>query len=83
MKGIKQEVKGNKLILEIDLDQNFGDSSTGKSIVVATSGGHQKLEERPGISYSLNVNLSKRAMKAAQAPAAPAVPKDPDGIEVI
>lgn len=85
MKGIIQRIDGDKLILEVDLTQNFGDSSTGKSIVVATSGGHAKIEDRPGLSYSLNVNLSKRALKAAgaPAPAAKAEPRDPDAIEYI
>ena len=61
MKGIKSTIDGNKLVLEIDLTQDFGDSSTGKSTVIATSGGHAKLDSHPGVSFSINVNKSKRA----------------------
>jgi len=80
MKGVNKRVEGDKLILEIDLNQNFGESSTGRSFVIASSEGFEKIEERPGMSFSLNVNLSKRHAKK-QAPA-PATQAD-DGIETI
>ena len=80
MKGINQRIEGDKLILEIDLTQNFGESSTGRSITIASTEGFQKLEERPGVSFSAHVSLSKRhAKKTAPAPATQA----DDGIEEI
>ena len=60
MQGIKQRVENNKLILEIDLAQNFGDSTTGKSIKVASSAGFQKVPGDEGVVWSLNVNRSKK-----------------------
>lgn len=59
MQGIKQQVQGNKLILEIDLSQNFGPSKSGKTQVVASSEGFQKIDGMGDISFSLNVNKKK------------------------
>ncbi len=56
LKNVVQRVEGNKLVLEIDLTQNHGLSSTGKTTVVASSGGFAKIEGADGISFSLNVN---------------------------
>ncbi|WP_323016425.1 hypothetical protein [Castellaniella sp.] len=80
MKGITERIEGDKLILEIDLNGNFGVSSTGRSITIATTEGFQKIEARPGMSYSVNVNLPVRYAKQAQAK--PASSQD-DGIENI
>lgn len=57
MKNIKADIKGNILTLEIDLEQDFGPSSTGKTQVVASSEGPIKLgPPHEGIQYNLNVN---------------------------
>lgn len=57
MQGIKQTVQGNKLIIEVDLSQNFGPSKSGKTLNVACSGGFQKVTGvNENISFSLNVN---------------------------
>lgn len=81
MKGIKQSIEGNELVLRIDLTQNFGESSTGKSITVASSEGFVKLEDRPGLSFSAHVSMSKRSLK--QTAPKPAIPAEDDGIETI
>jgi hypothetical protein len=39
MKGITERIEGDKLILEIDLTGNFGESSTGRSYTIATTEG--------------------------------------------
>jgi hypothetical protein len=55
-KNVVLRVEGNKLIIEVDLTQNYGPSSTGKTNVVATSGGFAKVANRDDVSFSLNVN---------------------------
>ena len=52
VKGVKQ---GNTLILMIDLARDLGLSSTGKSILVASTGGF----ERVGGGIRVNVVVSK------------------------
>lgn len=79
MKGINSRIDGRKLILEVDLDQDFGPSSTGKSNFVATTGGFIKIESEPGVSYGLNVVRSNKVARKAPATVAPAN----DGIETL
>lgn len=43
MKNIDVEIKGNTLTLKIDLSKNFGASKSGKSIVIASTEGNQKI----------------------------------------
>jgi hypothetical protein len=55
-KGIEFEVKDGVLYLKIKLNQNFGPSKTGKTIIVATSSGNKKIE---GTDVTLGLNLYK------------------------
>ncbi|HYU12185.1 MAG TPA: hypothetical protein VEK82_06390 [Stellaceae bacterium] len=43
------------LTLEIDLDQNFGLSSSGKSIIIASSEGNIEAPGAPGVKIGLNI----------------------------
>ena len=55
MTNVTATVKGNKLILEVDLTQTHGKSSSGKTTIVGTSGGNQAVEGHAGIFFGLNV----------------------------
>jgi len=57
-KNVTYEVNGDKLTIEVDLSKSFGPSSTGKTIVVATSGGNILVPEyeKKQIKIGLNVN---------------------------
>ncbi len=44
MQNVNWEVKGDKLIIEIDLTQDFGPSKSGKTITIASTRGNQKIE---------------------------------------
>ena len=59
MQNVIATVEKDTLILRIDLKQDFGPSKSGKTHVVASSGGFVAVEAHTGISYSLNVNLKK------------------------
>ncbi len=39
MRNVKMIVKGNILIIEVDLSRSFGPSNTGKSIITASTQG--------------------------------------------
>jgi len=52
-KNIEFEVKGSKLTLVIDLEQEQGQSSSGKSTIVATTSGNVKV---PGANVTLGFN---------------------------
>ena len=51
--NIKTSLNGNKLVIEIDVSQSFGNSSTGKSVIVASSQGNVQIE--PGLFLGINL----------------------------
>jgi len=55
MKNMEMEVKGDKLIITVDLSQRFGKSSSGKSIIIASSEGNLALPGAEEIKIGLNV----------------------------
>ncbi|MBE6822846.1 MAG: hypothetical protein E7518_07100 [Ruminococcaceae bacterium] len=55
MKNVKMSVTGNKLLIEVDLSQNFGPSSSGKSVTIATTEGNKSVPGAENIRIGLNV----------------------------
>ena len=56
MDNVKLEVKDGKLIIEIDLTQEFGLSKSGKTISIASTKGNQKIE---GTDAVIGLNVYK------------------------
>jgi hypothetical protein len=66
MQNVKTTVKGTKLTIEIDLSQDFGPSTSGKTNIIATTSGFTSIEGAPGVSLGLNVvRKGKAAQKGA------------------
>lgn len=55
MKNVTMSVTGNKLLIEVDLSQNFGPSSSGKSVTIATTEGNKSVPGAENIQVGLNV----------------------------
>lgn len=53
MQNVDIKVDGTKLVLTVDLSKTQGASKSGKSIIIATTGGNQPVA--PGIMLGLNV----------------------------
>lgn len=53
MKNIELKVDGNILTVKIDLSKTHGASSSGKSIIIATTEGNQVVA--PGIMAGINI----------------------------
>lgn len=53
MKNVSIKRNGKKLVIEVDLEQTQGPSKSGKTTIVATTGGNHKLED--GVTIGLNV----------------------------
>lgn len=53
MKNVDMQVEGNTLTIKVDLTQNFGKSSSGKTNIVASTEGTATLED--GTMVGLNV----------------------------
>jgi len=56
MKNVVMKLVGSKLTIDIDLAKNFGESKSGKSIVVATTGGNVSLSD--GV-HKIGLNVYK------------------------
>lgn len=56
-KNVNAKIEDNVLTITINLNEDFGKSSTGKTTIVATTGGYTLL---PGNSCRLNLNLIKK-----------------------
>lgn len=55
MKNVEMQVEGNTLVIKVDLTKEFGPSSSGKTIIIATSEGNQSIPDRPEVKIGLNV----------------------------
>ena len=55
MKNIEMKVEGNKLKITVDLSERYGKSSSGKSIIIASSEGNQAIPGNEDIKIGLNV----------------------------
>lgn len=56
-KNIEAAVDGNILTLRIDLSARHGDSASGKTVIVATSGGNQAVPGGGGVVLGLNAYI--------------------------
>lgn len=55
MQNINMEVKGDKLTIVVDLSKSHGNSKSGKSVVIATTGGNADVPGKSGIKIGLNI----------------------------
>ncbi len=55
MKNIEMNVEGDKLVIVVDLSQEFGLSSSGKSITIASTEGNVSIPEREDVKIGLNI----------------------------
>ena len=53
------KVEGSTLIIRVDLNKEFGPSSSGKTIIIASSEGNQSVPDRDGVKIGLNVYKKK------------------------
>jgi hypothetical protein len=55
MYNVEFEVEGDQLIIRIDLNQELGVSSSGKSVIIATTGGNVAVPGWEAVKVGLNV----------------------------
>ena len=53
--NVDMQVKDGKLILTVDLAKSFGLSSSGKSVMVASTGGNVSVPGHESVKVGLNV----------------------------
>ncbi len=54
MQNIAMEVNGNELIIRIDTSKRYGQSKSGKSVIVASTNGNTSIPENPEIKIGIN-----------------------------
>jgi hypothetical protein len=56
MKNVDYTIRDGKLNIEVDLSQDFGESTSGKTIIIASSEGNRRVEAPcGGVYFGLNV----------------------------
>ena len=57
MRNVTMEVKGQNLIITVDLSKGFGPSKSGKTIIIASTDGPASIpaEQFKGVRVELNV----------------------------
>jgi len=59
MKNVELQVSGTTLIIKVDLTKTFGPSSSGKTIIIASTEGNAKVAGPQG-EVSIGLNVYKR-----------------------
>jgi len=54
MQNVEISVKGSILTITIDLSKQFGESSSGKSVIVASTQGNIDVPNYPGVKIGVN-----------------------------
>ena len=64
--NVQFEVEGNNLVIVIDLSQELGESSSGKSVIIASTGGNVSLPGYEDIKIGLNVYRPVQASRVSR-----------------
>jgi hypothetical protein len=59
MKNVEMKVDGNILTIKIDMSKDFGPSTSGKNIIIASTEGNQSVPDKEEIKIGLNVYKKK------------------------
>ena len=59
MKNVSMKTEGTKLIIEVDFSKEFGQSKSGKSIIIASTEGNQSVTVGDIVGY-VGVNVYKK-----------------------
>jgi len=55
MKNCEMKLNGNILTITVDISKDFGKSSSGKSVIIASTEGNVSIPEKDEIKIGLNV----------------------------
>lgn len=55
MKNVDMKLEGNILTITVDITKEFGMSSSGKSLIIASTEGNVSLPEKDEIKIGLNI----------------------------
>ena len=55
MKNCEMKLTGNILTITVDISKDFGKSSSGKSVIIASTEGNVSVPEKEDIKIGLNI----------------------------
>ncbi|GIK52073.1 hypothetical protein EDM80_09575 [bacterium] len=58
MKNVEMKVEGDSLVIRVDLTREFGPSSSGKTIIVASTEGNQSIDYDKGGKSGFKIGLN-------------------------
>jgi hypothetical protein len=59
MKNVEMKVEDNILTIKVDLNKEFGPSSSGKTIIIASTEGNVAIPEKEEVKIGLNIYKKK------------------------
>ena len=59
MKNVEMKVEGSILTIKVDLTKDFGPSSSGKTIIIASTEGNIAVPEKEEVKIGLNIYKKK------------------------
>ena len=63
MKNVEMGVDHGKLVITVDLTKELGPSSSGKSVIIATTEGNVDVPSAPNVKIGLNVYRKRERLK--------------------
>ena len=55
MQNVDMKIEGSKLVITVDLSKDYGPSKSGKTIIIATTGGNVSLPGNEAVKVGLNI----------------------------
>ncbi len=59
MKNVEMKLEGDMLTIKVDLTKEFGPSSSGKTIIIASTEGNISIPDKDEVKIGLNVYKKK------------------------
>ena len=53
--NVEMKLQGDKLVITVDLSKSFGQSGSGKSVIIGSTGGNVAVPGREEVKVGLNV----------------------------
>ena len=55
MQNVDMKIEGSKLVITVDLSKDYGPSKSGKTIIIATTGGNISVPGHEAVKVGLNI----------------------------
>jgi len=60
MKNVEMTVEGDKLTIVVNLSKTYGPSSSGKTVIIASTEGNQNIPTEDGREIKIGLNVYKK-----------------------